>query len=100
MGEGLSRVIAGLMVWQWLGVAGVFVGGIAAAWLLQRLLLALLGYLARFTKTTADDRLVNAARGPLTFLFWAILFAFGARFLKLTPTALVTCDLLSRSAGI
>jgi small-conductance mechanosensitive channel len=89
-----------LELWQWVGALLLF----GVAWLLglllEKLALSTTTRLAKLTRFEWDDQLIGAARGPLRWVFFAILFAAGARWLSFPPPALALSDLLARSLAI
>ena len=101
LGERVPAFLAGLRwleveAWQWLGLL--------ATALLALLLAAALGYvlrrvvlrLARRTRATWDDLLVEAATGPVRFLLGVALFAVAVRALHLAVPAARAVDELLR----
>src|SRR5215813_13421916 len=68
-----SQSVAGLELWQWLGLALAVAAALLLGWLLERLLLSVLGPVVRLTKIHWDDQLVTAARGPLRLPLWALV---------------------------
>jgi small-conductance mechanosensitive channel len=72
----------GLELWQWLGLLVGLPLAFLLAFLLEKLLLALLGRLTRLTRLTWDDEMVRAARGPLKLPLGILAFqALEARLL-------------------
>jgi small-conductance mechanosensitive channel len=97
----LAERLAGLALWQWLGVAGALLLSVVVAWTLQGITLWLVARLGRFAFTHKwSEGFIAAARGPLRWLLWSIGFAAGVRTLRLTATMLELCDLLARSVAI
>lgn len=82
-----KRTVLGLEPWQWLGLLVLLAGGATLAVVLERLLLALLARLARWSPVGWDDALVEAGRGPLRLLVFALLLGGGAFLLLLPPAA-------------
>ncbi|MDC0709685.1 mechanosensitive ion channel family protein [Stigmatella sp. ncwal1] len=78
-----KRTVLGLEAWQWLGLLLVLGGGWALSLLLERLSLAFTMRLARWTKFSWDDALVDAGRGPLRLPYYAVLVALGTSVLLL-----------------
>jgi small-conductance mechanosensitive channel len=92
LGEALPPVffekpVLGLELWQWLGLLVTVLGAGLLCVLLERLTLATLGQLARWTRNAWDDALVPAGQGPMRLLYFALLGALGATLLLLPPTA-------------
>jgi small-conductance mechanosensitive channel len=82
-----KRPVLGLEPWQWLGLLVLLTAGAALALVLERLLLALLARLARWSPVGWDDALVEAGRGPLRLLVFALLLGGGSFLLLLPPSA-------------
>lgn len=90
----------GVELWQWLGLLLAMGGALLSGWLVQKLLILVLGRLARLTSATWDDELVRALPGPVTvFLGIFALSAFEARLL-LPPNWEHGLGLACRSLGI
>jgi small-conductance mechanosensitive channel len=77
--------VLGLAPWQWLGLLAVLGGGLVLAVLLERVTLRFARQVAKWTRMTWDDSLVEAGRGPLRLPYYAALVALGAFFLRLPP---------------
>ncbi|WP_426731779.1 mechanosensitive ion channel family protein [Myxococcus faecalis] len=90
----------GLELWQWAGLAVLFVG----AWLLGRalewLVLRLVDRATAMTKSGWDDQLATSARGPTRYVLFAVLVASGLWALKLPPVAKHGVELVTRSVGL
>lgn len=92
-----SRALGGLLGWQWIGVAGLFVGSMLLAALLERLLI---GIGKRVTKLTAlgwDDVFVLSAKGPLMVLLWGAMLHNGVAFLELSGDSVNIARIGTRS---
>jgi len=89
-----------LQMWQWVGLAVLVVGSLAASLVVERLLLAIGMRVARLTVFKWDDQLVTASKGPLRLVLWAAQIALGVRLLQLPKEALQPFDLLVRSLVI
>src|SRR5262249_18575645 len=70
-----ERPVLGMELWQWLGLLGTLVGAGLLSLLIERLTLAALGRVAKWTGVTWDDALVSAGKGPLRLLSFALLGA-------------------------
>ncbi|RKH56463.1 mechanosensitive ion channel family protein [Corallococcus aberystwythensis] len=92
-----DRTVLGLEPWQWLGLAVTLLGAWILSYLLEKLLLATALRVARWTRISWDDQLVNAGRGPLRLPFFAILLALGTSFLLLPPKLKLLSDRVSYS---
>ena len=92
-----SRSVAGLELWQWLGLALAVAAALLFGWLLEKLLLAGLGKLARLSKLKWDDELVTSARGPLRLPLWALVLGVATPSLLLPPDWEHGITVLSRS---
>ncbi len=95
-----SRPFGVLELWQWLGAVLLFGVALLLGLVLERLALGTSTRLAKLTKFQWDDQLIAAAKGPLRWVFFAILFAAGARWLRFPEPALDAADLLARSLAI
>jgi small-conductance mechanosensitive channel len=73
MPEFLFTTRFGMELWQWLGLLLALLLALVAAWLGEKLLLAVLGRLAGLTPLSWDSELVQSARGPA-----GLLLAIGA----------------------
>jgi len=67
-----SVSVLGIQLWQWIALAVALVLGYALARLLARVLLVLLGSLARRTSVAWDDAVVRAMNGPLAVVLWGL----------------------------
>lgn len=92
--------VLGLELWQWLGLVLTVGGGWVLALLLERLTLAFLLRLARWTKVTWDDALVAAAKGPGRLPYYAGALALGNSFLMLPRPVQTLLDRASYSLVI
>lgn len=77
----------GIPLWQWIALIGLVLVAYLVALLVTRLGLALLGPLARRTRTQIDDRLLALAGGPARLLVAVAVFSAGRLPLGL-PVAL------------
>ncbi|MBZ5588112.1 MAG: mechanosensitive ion channel family protein [Acidobacteriia bacterium] len=79
--------IAGLQLWQWLGI----LVGLVASWFVSRVLgrwaVRLFRRIARRTAAGWDDIVTRALDGPIAFLLAAGILALLARWLGVTPDA-------------
>ncbi|QRK04079.1 mechanosensitive ion channel family protein [Archangium violaceum] len=82
-----DKPVLGLELWQWLGLLATGVLAVVLSVVLEKLSLALLGRLARWTRITWDDALVSSIKGPLRLLYFSLLGALGTALLLLPPTA-------------
>ncbi len=93
----LEHTFATLELWQWVGLLGL----IALSWvlgaLIQRLFLAVGRRLARFSTQTWDDRLVEAAEGPLLLLPVGLALSAGVPTLVLPPGISHALEVIARS---
>ena len=94
-----SVSLAGLQLWQWLGIlAGLLVSRFVSRYL-GRWAVRVLRRLARRTVMQWDDAVAIALDGPAGFLFWAGILVLVAQWLGLTPAAWVVaryiCKLLA-----
>ena len=72
-----------LAVWQWLGLVGALLAGLILSAFFQRVLLALVGRLARLTPFHWDGYLATAGKGPFRLIFWCALIEFTPKALRL-----------------
>jgi small-conductance mechanosensitive channel len=82
-----THSVAGLELWQWVGLFVSFILALVFAVVLERVVLALGARMARMTAVRWDDELVEAARGPLKLLLFSSFLALGV-YLLLLPAAL------------
>jgi len=66
--------LAGVLLWQWLGILAALVLGLGIGWLGATLLRRLAQSLAGLTSWSWDDRVARLLRGPLTLLVWAVAY--------------------------
>jgi small-conductance mechanosensitive channel len=92
-----SHSVDGLELWQWLGLILSLAAAIVLGWLLEKVLLTLLGRLAALTRITWDDKLVQSARGPLRLPLWALVASLATPPLLLPPNWAHGISVLSRS---
>ncbi|MGZ6029677.1 MAG: mechanosensitive ion channel family protein [Myxococcaceae bacterium] len=92
-----ARPLGGLELWQWVGLLLAFGAALLAGWLLERVGLAVLARLARMTRVTWDDQLVESARGPLRLPIWAFVFSVATPPLLLPPEWAHGTSVLNRS---
>lgn len=90
----------GLELWQWSGLLVGLVLALLLAWLVEKLLLALLGRLTRLTRLTWDDELVRAAHGPLKLPLGILTFEAVESRLLLPSGWQQHLGLVCRSLGI
>ncbi|MGA9522423.1 MAG: mechanosensitive ion channel family protein [Myxococcaceae bacterium] len=95
-----SRPVWVLELWQWAGAVLLFGLALLLGVLLEKVALSTSTRLAKLTRVQWDDQVISAARGPLRWVFFSILFAAGARWLMFPPPALDAADLLARSLAI
>jgi MscS family membrane protein len=82
-----KRVLWGIAVWQWLGLAA----GILAGWLLNlvfRFLFRRLGHAASHSQTFWDDWLIQAIRAPVSMAVMVVLFYVSVRVTRLEGSGL------------
>ncbi len=92
-----TKAVGGLELWQWLGLFLAFAGALLGGWLLEHLGLFLLGRVARMTRVSWDDQLVQASRGPLRLPIWALLLSVATPPLLLPPVWAHGISVLNRS---
>ncbi len=92
-----SKALAGLELWQWVGLILAFVAALLFGWLLEQLGLAALGRVARMTRVGWDDQLVQSARGPLRLPLWAFVLSVATAPLLLPPVWAHGISVLNRS---
>jgi small-conductance mechanosensitive channel len=92
-----DRAWLGLELWQWLGLVVTLLGAWIFSFLLEKAVLAAGMRVARWTKLTWDDQLVNAGRGPVRLPFFSALLALGTSFLLLPPKLRLLSDRVSYS---
>ncbi len=92
-----TKSVGGLELWQWIGLILAFACAVIAAWLLERLLLAIIARVARMTRVTWDDQLVHAARGPVRLPIWAFVLSVTTPPLLLSPVWAHGISVLNRS---
>ncbi len=80
-------IVLGNAPWQWIGLAAGAIAGFLVAWLVTAILAWILRFVARRTKTKADDALVAAMRRPARLLLAACLFQLVLEPLQLTVSA-------------
>ncbi len=85
MPEFLFATRFGMELWQWLGLLLALLLALVVAWLGEKLLLAVLGRLARLTPLSWDSELVQSARGPLKLPVGIAAFRAVEAQLFLTP---------------
>ncbi len=105
LGEELPAVlfnmsVLGLEPWQWLGLLLAVLGALVLGVVLERLSLAVAARLAKWTRITWDDALVDAGRGPLKLMYFSILGAAGTQLLLLPHGAQVFAGHISTTLGI
>ena len=103
--EHLPRILVAhslwvLELWQWLGLLLLLGVGLLLSKLLERLVLALGSRAATLTRSSWDDQLVEAGRGPVRYPLLALLLAIGSRLLRFPEQAQWLVDLLARSLFI
>ncbi|HEX8436942.1 mechanosensitive ion channel family protein [Archangium sp.] len=82
-----SKPVVGLEPWQWLGLLVTLAGAGVLCVALERLTLAVVGRVAKWTRISWDDALVSSGKGPLRLLYFALLLAPGTALLVLSPSA-------------
>jgi hypothetical protein len=86
-----------LELWQWLGLVAVLLGALIGAWLFQKLAVAAGARMAKLTAAGWDDRLVQAARGPLFLPAFCMALAIGSAALLLSQEVQRAVDVLVKS---
>jgi MscS family membrane protein len=66
-----------IALWQWIGLLVLVLLAAIASWLLTVFVVRLLGTLVTFTKTTIDDKLRDAAAGPIRLAIAVLVFRAG-----------------------
>jgi len=92
-----TRSVGGLELWQWLGLILAFAAALVGGWLLERIGLMVFGRLARMTRVTWDDQLVQSSRGPLRLPIWAVVLSIVTPPLLLSPVWAHGISVLNRS---
>ena len=92
-----TRAVAGLELWQWLGLFIAFALALGGGWILERIALVLLGRISRMTRVSWDDQLVQASRGPLRLPLWAFILSIVTPPLLLPPVWAHGISVLNRS---
>jgi small-conductance mechanosensitive channel len=92
-----TRSVGGLELWQWLGLILAFTAALVGGWLLERIGLAVLARIARMTRVTWDDQLVQSSRGPLRLPIWAVVLSLVTPPLLLSPVWAHGISVLNRS---
>jgi len=92
-----TRAVAGLELWQWLGLFIAFALALGGGWILERIALVLLGRISRMTRVSWDDQLVQASRGPLRLPIWAFILSIVTPPLLLPPVWAHGISVLNRS---
>ena len=92
-----TRAVGGLELWQWLGLVLGFVAAVLGAWVLEQLVLLVLGRITRMTRVTWDDQLVQASRGPVRLPIWAFILSILTPPLLLPPVWAHGISVLNRS---
>ncbi|HZW90691.1 MAG TPA: mechanosensitive ion channel domain-containing protein [Myxococcaceae bacterium] len=92
-----TRAVVGLELWQWLGLVLAFVAAVLGAWVLEQLVLLVLGRITRMTRVTWDDQLVQASRGPVRLPIWAFILSILTPPLLLPPVWAHGISVLNRS---
>ncbi len=90
----------GMELWQWLGLLLALVLSLVVAWLGEKVLLAVLGRLARLTPLSWDVELVQSARGPLKLPLAIGTFLAVASQLLLSPAWQRGVGFICQSLGI
>lgn len=101
IGERIPEVLAGIRwfeveAWQWIGLALTVLLALGVAWLLGFVLRRVVLRLAKRTRVTWDDLLVESATGPVRLLLGVAAFAVAVRALHLAVPAARTVDELLR----
>jgi small-conductance mechanosensitive channel len=92
--------IAELEIWQWLGLMIGASAAFAVALGIERVLLGIGRRMAEITPFEHDDRLVQAARGPLRLLLSSLLLVLLTRWLAFPETPQFASEVVARTAGI
>ncbi|HEY1904664.1 MAG TPA: mechanosensitive ion channel family protein, partial [Myxococcaceae bacterium] len=92
-----TKSVGGLELWQWLGLILAFACALLAAWLLERLVLAIVGRIAKMTRVSWDDQLEHASRGPLRLPIFAFVLSITTPPLLLSPVWSHGISVLNRS---
>jgi small-conductance mechanosensitive channel len=92
-----TKAVAGLELWQWIGLILAFGAALLGAWILERVGLALIARILRLFKVSWDEQLVHAARGPLRLPIWAFVLSIATPPLLLPPVWAHGISVLNRS---
>jgi small-conductance mechanosensitive channel len=92
-----TRAVGGLELWQWIGLILAFAGALIGGWILEQLVLLVLGRITRMTRVTWDDQLVQASRGPVRLPIWAFVLSIITPPLLLPPVWAHGISVLNRS---
>jgi len=100
MPELLFTTRLGMELWQWLGLLLALLLALVVGWLGEKLLLAILGRLARLTPMSWDVELVQSARGPLKLPLGILAFRAVEPKLLLTAASQRGVGFICQSLGI
>ena len=92
-----TKPLEGLEIWQWMGLFLGVAAAILFGWLLEKVLLLVTTRVARLTRLSWDDKLVESARGPLRLPLWALILGAATAPLLLPPAWSHGISVLTRS---